>query len=452
MRDLPSSPLLAITHLDGRNRRKVEVLERYFSEYAWIKTRLTVILRYVLFIAKDRQAAKTIIDSFSLKDAEHIIKLEKTTNHDLFAIILFVKQVLKEHNLEKYIHLVNLGIGSEDVNSIAFGIALQTSRGEVLLPAVYTIVKDLIGLSERYKDTSMLARTHGVPANITTLGKEFSNSLSRLCDEIEYFRSLRFVAKCSGEVGSWQAHAVLGRYDWIAQTDTFIRSFNLDPTHAATQIAPYDRIVQYLQSLYRLNSILLDFCKNCWFYVLIGYFSVKKVNREIGSAGMPQKVNPIYFEGAEGGLETANGIIETLVRKLPVNRLSRDFSDSTVRRNIVLPIAYSLLSYQSIHEALVRLVINEDHIARDLKNHAEAWTEVIKTFGLSCGLGDIEERLRKHIAGKQLNEESLPSFLADCGFTKQQKKELLTFIEKRQNPYPAKAVGVVIRRAKELLT
>lgn len=424
-----------------------------------MKSRLDVILRYVLFIAtvqkipvssKDRQTIQDIMDSFNLKQAEKITELEKMTNHDMAAIILFAKQSLKEQKLAKFINLVNLGIGSEDVNSIALSLAVKSSRGEVLLPAIFTIVKDLIGLSDRYKNITMLARTHAVAANITTLGKEFANTLLRLCDEIVRFRSLRFVAKCSGEVGSWQAHASLGNRDWIAATDEFIRSFDLDPTHAATQIAPYDRIAEYLQSLYRLNSILLDFCKNCWLYILLGYFSVKKVNREIGSAGMPQKVNPIYFEGAEGGLETANGIIEILVRKLPVNRLSRDFSDSTVRRNIVLPLAYSLLSYQSIHEALSRLLINEEHIASDPKDHAEAWMEVVKTYGLVHGVVDIEERLRVHIAGKQLNEESLPSFLADFGFTKQQKEELLTFIEKRQNPYPAKTVDEAIRRAKEV--
>lgn len=458
---IDSSPLTTLTHLDGRNAHKVISLRPYFSEYAWMKKRLYVMSAYVsslmpFMIGHDlslsqKKGLLKIVQSFSIVDAKQVVEFEHTTNHDLKALELFFIESLKKNNLALVIPYINLGIGSEDINSIALALLLKTSRGDVLMPEITRVIQQMVMVAEKNKLTVMVARTHAQPANVTTFGKEIANSLSRLCDEYEIFITSSFTAKCAGEVGSFQAFLALDRRkDWIGFTDTFIKSLGLKPSHAVTQIAPYDAIIRYLHSLYRINTILLDFVKNMWLYVLLGYLRVKVVEKEVGSSGMPHKVNPIYFEGAEGGLETANGIIELLVRKLPINRLQRDFSDSTLRRNIVLPIAYSLLSYQSIGEALGRIEVNHETIERDLHAHAEVWTETVKAYGLVHGITDMYNRLKHMTRGRVLTMSDLALIIRTLPLKEDEKKELIEICDGRKNQYPARIVDETIKRANRL--
>lgn len=456
-----SSPTMALTHLDGRNAHKVASLRPYFSEFAWMKKRLLVMTEYVTSLvpfltgrslsSKQKKDMHIFTESFSLADAKQVAAFERTTNHDLKALELFLAARMKRSSIAEFIYFINLGIGSEDVNSIALALIMKTSRGEVLLPALVKVVKCLTTLASKEKHTVMVARTHGQPANITTFGKEVANSLSRLCDEINFLSTSLFSAKCSGEIGSYQAFLALNsRKDWLQFTDSFIHSLGLEPVHTATQIAPYDRMICYLQSIYRCNGILLDFAKNMWLYVLLGYLRVNVVEKEVGSAGMPHKVNPIYFEGAEGGLETANGIIELLVRKFPMNRLQRDFSDSTMRRNIVLPLAYSLLSYQSIVEALARIDVNREAIDRDVHAHAEIWTETVKAYGLMHGIRNMYDRLKRATRGRVVSEKDLTVIVRSLPLKESEKKELLVLCNGTKNPYPARIVDETVNRANRL--
>ncbi|HLD24294.1 MAG TPA: lyase family protein [Patescibacteria group bacterium] len=458
-----NSPLVSLTHLDGRNAHKLSSLRPYFSEFAWMKLRLRVMASYTKEIAarlsgtklstSDTRRLQSLIDSFFLKDARAVVTIEKRVNHDLKALELYCSDSLERRGLSRLIPYLNLGIGSEDINSIALARLLKTSRGEVLIPALKKVSFSLSDLCQKEINTSMVARTHAQPANVTTFGKEVANSLSRLCDELEIFFSHSFTAKCSGEVGSYQAYlGVDPSVDWIAFTDRFIRSFGLTPSHHATQIAPYDNITRYFQSLFRINTILIDFCKNMWLYVLLGYLRVKKIEKEVGSAGMPHKVNPIYFEGAEGGLEMANGSIETFVRTLPINRLNRDFSDSTIRRNIVLPLAYSLLSYQSIIDALCRIEVDTEAIATDLKNHKEVWLETVKSYGITHGISDMYDRLKKETRGRVLSAGDLEEIVRSLPLKLSDKRELLTLCNDSQNPYPARIVEEAVGKAKRLLS
>ncbi len=443
--------LTALTHLDGRNSRKLTALRRYFSEFAWMKLRLRVMGEYLalisgVFIKQAHSASKKnklrrITDSFSLSDAKTVQEIEHTTNHDLKALELFFAASLKRRGLLRLIPYINLGLGSEDINSIALGLQLLHSRGEVIIPSITRVVLVLSRFVQEEKNTIMVARTHGQPANITTFGKELAGPLSRLCDELKIFRSVGLEAKCSGEVGSFQAFVASDRaVDWLTVTDTFIGSFGLTPTHTATQIAQYDSVVAYLQSLFRINSILLDFVKNMWLYVLMGYLNVQKIDAEVGSAGMPHKVNPIYFEGAEGGLEMANGVIEIFARKLPINRLQRDFSDSTLRRNLVVPLALSLLSYQSIVEGLSRVAVNRAAVNEDLATHAEVWIETVKTYGLTHGIADMYDRLKKETRGRALSQADLRRLIDGLPLHNKEKKELRALCGAGHNPYPARIV------------
>lgn len=442
-------PLYALTHFDGRNGDRLTSLRPYFSEFAWMQKRLSVMIEYLIWIVevlnKKKLSALTIkhlramATTFSLQDAKKIQRYESRVNHDLKAIELFLTAGLKGSSLRWLGPFINLGIGSEDINSIALGVLLSESRGEVILPAIRAAAKHLISLVEKERETWMVARTHAQPANVTTFGKELAVPLLRLCDEVELFQNLRFAAKCSGEVGSFQAlWAVRITGDWISLTDDFVSSLGLQPSHATTQIVPYEHLVRYLQSLFRINAIFLDLVKNLWLSVLLGHIRVLAVGKEVGSAGMPHKVNPTYLEGAEGGLEFANGAIEALARKLPMNRLQRDFSDSTARRNVVVPLAYSLLSYQSIAEGLPRLTVDRDCIADDLANHPEIWTETIKAYGLICGVDDIYERLKMQTRGKVSTREDIHGIIDDLPLTSKNKQTLKKFLQAGRNPYPVR--------------
>ncbi len=459
--DTPSL-LTNLTHLDGRNASKLQLLRPIFSEYAWMRIRLWVMISYAQTVRealsgkklhdKQKRLLDRCIESFSIKEADAVRHIEGKVNHDVKAIETYLSAWLSRNGLSGLLPFVNLGIGSEDINNIALGSTLRTSRGEVLLPAYRVVIQRMADLASKEKQTVMIARTHGQPANITTFGKEVANTLSRLCDELELFSSHSFSAKCSGEVGSYQAYiGVDPIMDWIAFTDHFVASFGLHPAHAATQIAPYDNLSRYFHSLFRINTILIDFCKNMWLYVLLGYLRVKIVDSEVGSSGMPHKVNPIYFEGAEGGLDMANGIIETFVRTLPVNRLQRDFSDSTMRRNMVLPFAYSLLSYQSIVEALDRITVDRDAIEHDRNNHAEIWTETVKAYGTVHGISDMYERVKKATRGRILSQTDLHDLIDSLPLKKKERQELISLCDGTHNPYPARIVEEVVGRAKRVI-
>ena len=456
-----NDPLTALTHLDGRNGRKLTGLRRYFSEFAWMKMRISMIVLYTKSIAAeltgkslshaDDRKLSSLVDTFSLTEARKVVELEKSVNHDLKALELYCVSSLKGSHPWRLIPFINLGLGSEDINSMAFALILKKSREEVVTPEIRKVAKLLSDLAFKERSTVMIARTHAQPANVTTFGKEIAAPLSRLCDEIELFQSVTFQAKCSGEVGSYQAFLGVDQsFNAIDFTNRFIRSLALVPSVVSTQIAPYDSIIRYLQSLFRINSILIDFCKNMWLYVLLGYLKVRKIDAEVGSAGMPHKVNPIYFEGAEGGLEMANGVIEVFCRTFPVNRLQRDFSDSTMRRNIVLPIAFSLLSYQSICQALDRIEVDKKCIADDLDSHAEIYTETVKTYGTMRGIGDMYERLKTTTRGRVLSQKDLQDLITALPLKKKEKQELKTLCNGLHNPFPGRIVSEVVARAKKL--
>lgn len=452
--------LYSLTHLDGRNARKLGSLRSIFSEYAWMKQRYYVMVRYVICIYPHVSGKKlspgkeknllNIYSTFDEHDALMVKEIESTVNHDLKAIEMYFISALEKYHLEEFVPYVNLGIGSEDVNNIAFAQAL-TEGIKVLQKELTGVAREIMILATEHSQTVMVARTHGLPANITTFGKEMGNVLLRLCEEYEIFSSVKLYVKCSGEVGSYQAQfAADQKIDWMNITDSFITSLGFGAHHGATQIAPYDCYGRLFHSIARINSICIDFVQNLWLYISIGFARVSPIVAEVGSAGMPHKVNPIYLEGAEGNLKMANMLFEGLARELPINRLQRSFTDSTMRRNVVLPLSFSLLSYQSIIEGLKRLVVEPGAIGKDLERHPEVWLESIKAFGIVHGILDIYDQLKKETRGRVLTGQTLSRIISQLSLTKSEKAELRQFCRQSKNPFPSRVVDEALKRTQEV--
>lgn len=458
-----ANPLLSLTHLDGRNAQKLFPLRAYFSEFAWMKSRLSVMARYVSAVAplmgvrltsSEKKQLASLAENFSLREAAKVVVLERTLNHDLKALETYFKRALPKRLAGKIGQAINFGLGSEDVNNIAFSQNILAARDAVLVPAIQKIIAALMALAQKEQNTLMVARTHGLPAGVSSFGKEIANPLLRLCDELAVLRALSLPAKASGEVGTFHA---IGRLphgtDWMSFGDRFIAGAGLTPHHGATQIVPYDGVVRLLQSYGRINSILLDLCRNSWLYVLLGYLQVQKKESEVSSAAMPHKVNPQYFEGAEGGFVVANGIIETFARALPINRLQRDFSDSTLRRNIVLPFAYSLLSYQSVVEAFVRVRVDRAALAQDLATHAEVWIEPIKALLITSEKKDMYEQLKALTRGRAFTQQELLSALEKLPMPRQTRARIIALVQTHtpENPFPKRIVQEAIKKGHRAL-
>ena len=423
------------------------MLRPYFSELAWMNERAFVMVAHLRALAPVFGfTAPALPQKFSIKDGERISGLERVLNHDLKALEQYVATKIPLQTRRYLLY----GLGSEDVNSIAFGRLVVRSREQVILPNIFTLLDDIAETVKREQLTFMIARTHALPAGVSTLGKELANPLFRLCDEISHFKTIPFQAKLSGEVGtfhsiSYGAHA----QNWLKFSDKFIRAQGLEPQHGSTQIVPYDSLIRYLQSLSRINTILIDLCKNIWLYILLGYVRIVKKEKEVGSSGMPHKVNPIYFEGAEGGLGMANGIIETLARTLMVNRLQRDFSDSTVRRNVPLVLAYSLLSYQSMHEAFQRIQIDRKAISLDLENHAEVWIEPIKIVLIESGMVDAFDVLKKKTRGRSFTRTELGRLIDSLPISVSIKRKL-TELPMTVNPYLTRITAEALSKVRKV--
>lgn len=438
----------------------MSVLRQYFSELAWMRERLEVINDHFIAVApivfskiglKDRKALISRLEHFSLKDAKEIVGFEKKVNHDLKALEMYFAHHLPK-NLSKFRRYILFGLGSEDINAIAYGRLVIRSREDVVLPELYSLTRIIAKFAQNEKDTIMVARTHALPAGVTTFGKELANPLLRLCDEITIYESSKLQAKLSGEVGSFHALSRSGiKTNWMTFADNFVQQQGFDPQHGSTQIAPYDSLIRLFQSLFRINTILIDLSTNMWLYVLLGYVRVVKKENEVGSSGMPHKVNPIYFEGAQGGLVMANGMIETFARTLMVNRLDRDFSDSTVRRNTSLIIAYSLLSYQSLLEAWKRLEVNRIRMKLDLSQHAEVWIEPVKIIMLRAGLDDTYDFLKHKTRGVSFTTQEFHTLIDTLPIRVAVKQTMHLAVENKiPNPYPAQIVAEAVARVRKL--
>lgn len=410
--------LLALSPLDGRYQEQTAPLREWFSEFAYFRFRLRVEIAYLLFLnerlgkprplsSEERRRIQQIAEDFSPVDATYIQKLERQTRHDVKALEFFIRERLGAAALPDLIPWVHFGLTSEDVNSTAQAWTLAGSREKVLLPHLDLLLLHLTELSQIHAETPMPARTHGQIAVPTTFGKEMAVFVTRLKPLREALARHVFQAHWSGAVGNFNAVAVaFPEVDWPALARDFLASLGLELHPCATQILPYENWLEYFSHLYRVNAVLLDLVQDLWRYLSDGYLGLRVVKEEVGSSTMPQKVNPIDFENAEGNLGLANALLEHYQRKLPISRLQRDLSDSTVRRTFGVALGHTLVAWQAILRGLERLQVYPQVMARALEEHWEVVAEGAQTLLRAAGYAEAYDWLKSLTRGRSLTRDA----------------------------------------------
>ncbi len=386
--------LTAISPIDGRYRSKVEPLSNYFSEFALIKYRIRVEIEYFIALANagieqlkdydpvNNENLRNLYRNLSLADAQKIKNTEQITNHDVKAVEYFIKDKMDTLNLGEVKEFIHFGLTSQDINNTAVPMSLRDAMHDIILPSIEQLCMKIQQMAVAYKAISMLAKTHGQPASPTNLGKEMMVFVERIENQVELLKKIPFSGKFGGATGNFNAHQVAyPTFDWIQFGNQFLQdSLGLGRQQFTTQIEHYDMMAALFDNLKRINTILIDFCRDLWAYISMEYFKQKINANEVGSSAMPHKVNPIDFENAEGNLGMANAFFEHLSAKLPISRLQRDLTDSTVTRNIGVPFAHVLISIQSIEKGMSKLLLNQEAIDRDLENNCMVVAEAIQTI------------------------------------------------------------------------
>lgn len=382
--------LTAISPVDGRYREQVAHLDEYFSEYALMKYRVKVEIAYFIFLAdkeffklsaKTKQQLNQLAENFSLNDAERIKQIEATTNHDVKAVEYFLKHELEKTDASAEKEWIHFGLTSQDINNTAIPLSWKNCLENEYLPAITNLQKHVQALADKWKAVSMLAHTHGQPATPTKLGKEFMVFVERINNQIKLFNQVPFAAKFGGATGNFNAHQIaFPNKDWKQLGNKFVESLGLERLQYTTQIEHYDYLAAHFDAIKRINNILIDLCRDLWMYISIEYFKQKIKEGEVGSSAMPHKVNPIDFENAEGNLGIANALLEHFSAKLPISRLQRDLTDSTVLRNLGVPMAHTFISLRSIEKGLGKLLLNEDKLNADLEKNWAVVAEAIQTI------------------------------------------------------------------------
>ena len=433
------SPLTAISPIDGRYADKTQSLRPFFSEYGLLRARVEVELRWIHILGDNAEITEVpklssaaedfinhLITSFSVEDAAEIKAIELETNHDVKAVEYFIKRKFKANSeLHKVNEFVHFACTSEDINNTSYGIMLKNARKEIILPEMGTIISTLRKLAHEHADIPMLSRTHGQPASPTTLGKEIANVVKRLELQHTNVSSVLLCGKMNGAVGNYNAHlSAYPEVDWPVMAQNFVTALGLHWNEYTTQIEPHDYMAELFQAMIRFNTILLDFCRDIWSYISIGYFKQKTIKGEIGSSTMPHKVNPIDFENSEGNLGLANAIFDHLALKLPISRWQRDLTDSTVLRNLGVGFSHSILAYNSALKGISKLEANPAAMATDLDNNWEVLAEPIQTVMRRYGIENPYEKLKELTRGQRVNKAVMLSFINNLEIPEQAKTQL----------------------------
>lgn len=432
--------LTAISSIDGRYGNKTATLRAYFSEFALIKYRVKVEIEYFIALCElplpqlsslDYAVfsnLRSLVDDFSEADAEAIKEIEKTTNHDVKAVEYFLKAKFENLGLEKYLEFIHFGLTSQDINNTSIPLMLKDGWADVVLPELKNVVEAIQAKAQEWNDIPMLARTHGQPASPTRLGKELQVFVSRLENQLDLLEAVPYAAKFGGATGNMNAHYVAyPDQDWHGFAKLFVENYlGLTRSYPTTQIEHYDHFAALFDGMKRINTILLDFSKDVWQYVSMNYFKQKIKKGEVGSSAMPHKVNPIDFENAEGNLGIANAMLEHLAAKLPISRLQRDLTDSTVLRAIGVPLSHMLISFQSLLKGIGKLELNQGAIQNDLEDNwavvAEAIQTILRREGYPKPYEALKELTRTHGV---INAESIKAFIESLSVSEAVKSELL---------------------------
>lgn len=438
---MPLSPLTAVSPIDGRYYEKTSSLNAFFSEFGLIYHRIIVEIRWLESLAEHPRlseiprlspSAKQILDdilkNFCEADAILIKKIETRTNHDVKAVEYFLKQKFQSYpELNALSEFIHFACTSEDINNLAYGLMLKSARTQIIIPLINDIVSTLTEQATKYADLSMLSRTHGQSASPTTLGKELSNFVFRLKYQVAHLNDLPIRGKINGAVGNFNAHcSAYPEVDWLAHSENFVKSLGLTWNPYTTQIESHDYIAEIAHNMIRLNTIFINYSRDIWSYISLGYFKQKIVSDEVGSSTMPHKVNPIDFENAEGNLGMSNALFSYFAQQLTITRLQRDLTDSTLMRNLGSAFAYSVIAYQSLKKGCRKLEANPAVIEEDLNDNWEVIAEAIQTVMRRYHDDKPYEKLKHLTRGKKVDKATLQQFIIELEIPEEAKNLLLS--------------------------
>lgn len=451
------SSLTAISPVDGRYASRVSELRELFSEFALIKHRIIVETRWLQLLASTtaihevpafsqhtQNALDEIVSNFSIEDAQRVKKIERTTNHDVKAVEYFLKEKTAGNpELAKVSEFWHFACTSEDINNLSHALMLTTARNQVLLPLMDELIDVLNRFAEENAAVPMLAHTHGQPASPTTIGKEFANVVYRLRRQRDQLKGVPMFGKINGAVGNYNAHtAAYPNIDWPTMANEFVTSLGLTFNPMTIQIEPHDYMAEFFHSLVRFNNIVLDLDRDIWMYIAFAYFKQRAVAGEVGSSTMPHKVNPIDFENSEGNLGIANALFDHLANKLPISRMQRDLTDSTVLRNLGVGVAHTLIAYHSTLKGLSKLEVNHEKLHADLNDNWEVLAEPIQTVMRRYGVPEPYEKLKALTRGHRISKENLLEFIDSLEIPDMEKERLKTLT-------PANYIGLAMELTNE---
>jgi len=452
------TPLTAISPIDGRYAGRLDELRAIFSEYGLIRHRVLIEVRWLQALAEQQEIPEIpalskhannilnrIVDDFDEGDAHRVKNIEKTTNHDVKAVEYFLKEKIQGNDeLQSISEFIHFSCTSEDINNLSYALMLREGRNVGLLPVMDEVIDNIRRLAHEYADQPMLSRTHGQPATPTTMGKEMANVVARLSRQQNQLKDVPILGKINGAVGNYNAHiAAYPEVDWPAFAKSFVEDLNLIWNPYTTQIEPHDYMSEYFDSISRFNNILMDFDRDVWTYISLGYFRQKTIKGEIGSSTMPHKVNPIDFENSEGNAGLANAIFQHLSTKLPLSRMQRDLSDSTVLRNLGVAIAHTIVAMHSTLRGISKLEINAASLMADLDNNWEVLAEAIQTVMRRYGIEKPYEKLKELTRGHRVNKEIMQNFVDSLDIPDTAKAELRELT-------PASYTGNAVKQAKDI--
>ena len=452
------SSLTAISPIDGRYGSKTQRLRTVFSEFGLIRYRVLVEVRWLQHLAANPKITEvaefsveansllnSLAENFTQEQALRIKEIERTTNHDVKAVEYLIKETIADNaELQAVSEFVHFACTSEDINNLSHALMLKEGRDQVMLPALQAISDQLSAMAKEFAAVPMLSRTHGQTASPTTVGKEFANVAYRLQRQIAQIRQVPLLGKINGAVGNYNAHiSAYPEIDWAATAKQFIERLGLDFNPYTTQIEPHDYMAELFDAVARSNTILIDFARDIWGYISMGYFKQRTIAGEVGSSTMPHKVNPIDFENAEGNMGIANALFGHLARKLPISRWQRDLTDSTVLRNMGVGLGYNLIAYASLDKGMGKLQLNTDRLAADLDSSWEVLAEPIQTVMRRYGIEEPYEKLKALTRGNVMDQSTIQSFIDSLDMPEQAKAELKALT-------PAGYIGNAVQQASDI--
>jgi len=458
MASFPLSSLTAVSPIDGRYGEKTDMLRTIFSEFGLIRYRVMVEVRWLQQLSAHADITEVphfsdsanavlngLVDNFTLEHAGRVKEIERTTNHDVKAVEYLIKEVIADNaELQAVSEFVHFACTSEDINNLSHALMLKEGRDQIVLPALVNIQSQLASMGREFADVAMLARTHGQTASPTTVGKEMANVAFRLQRQIDLIKSVPLLGKINGAVGNYNAH--LSAYpdmDWPGFAEQFINGLGLEFNPYTTQIEPHDYMAELFDGMARANTILIDYARDIWGYISLGYFKQKTIAGEVGSSTMPHKVNPIDFENAEGNMGIANALYGHLAAKLPISRWQRDLTDSTVLRNMGVGLGYSMIAFASLTKGMSKLKLNRERLGEDLNSSWEVLAEPIQTVMRRYAIDEPYEKLKALTRGNVMDQETIQAFIDTLEIPERAKAELKAMT-------PASYIGNAVQQAKDI--